>query len=143
MSEYHGRVKITIVIPFLLMLLALQAQASLYLNVSIMHHKGIDKGITLLSEFHSKEEILPKKELHVKMRDGVELFLNVNFPGEEDLYGPSGRLAITGKILSETGDKYTSLGDKAATVLVGEEIKFEVKDQIGQLIEVSIKPEFR
>lgn len=116
--------------------------ASLVLNVSILHHKGIDKGITLLSEFHSKEEMPPRKEFRVKMREGVEVLLIVDFPGEKELYGPSAKLSVRGKVFSDAGKELSELGE-GSSVQVGEQLTFEVKDNIGQLIEVFLKPEFR
>jgi len=119
-----------------------QAYAGLYLNVSILHHKGIDKGITLLSEYHSKEEVPPQKKLRIKMREGVELQLLIDFKGEESLYGPSSLLQIGGKIFAENGKEFADLGNES-TVHVGKELNFSVKDQAGQLIEVTVVPQFR
>lgn len=116
--------------------------ASLVLNVSVLHHKGIDKGITLLSEFHSKEEVTPQKQVRIKMREGVEIILRVDFPGEDDLYGPSAMLTIDGKVFSESGKEFASLGE-GAKVLVGRDANFVLKDNIGQLIEMTVTPEFR
>lgn len=126
----------------LLILFSLKANAGLVLNIGILHHKGIDKGITLLSEFHSKEEVPPQKELRIKMREGVEVRLMVDFPGEPDLYGPSARLSIDGKVYSDLGKEMAVLSD-GSHVQVGQELSFQVKDNIGQLIEVSLKPEFQ
>lgn len=130
-----------LVVPLLLFPL-IGAKASLLLNLSIAHHKGIDKGITLLSEFHSKEEVSPRKEVHVKMRDGIELYLKVNFVDEPEVYGPSASLNIAGKIMSETGREMAQI-ENIPNVYVGKKLDFQIKDNIGQLIEVSIQPEFR
>lgn len=125
-----------------LFLFSLNASAGLILNIGILHHKGIDKGITLLSEFHSKEEVPPQRELRIKMREGVEVRLMVDFPGEPELYGPSARLSIDGKVYSDLGKEMAVLSD-GSHVQVGQELSFQVKDNIGQLIEVSLKPEFQ
>lgn len=126
----------------LLLLLPSLAQARLLLNLSITHHKGIDKGITLLSEFHSKEEVPATKEVRVKMRDGIELQLQVSFVDEPEVYGPSANLNIQGKIFTETGREMAKI-ENLSQVYVGKHLDFQIKDNIGQLIEVSIKPEFK
>ncbi len=129
---------------FLIVLLMLPtlAQARLFLNLSVSHHKGIDKGITLLSEFHSKEEVPPTKEVRVKMRDGIELQLKISFVDEPEVYGPSANLNIEGKIFTETGREMAKI-ENLSQVYVGSQLDFQITDNIGQLIEVSIKPEFK
>ncbi len=118
------------------------AEARLLLNVSILHHKGIDKGITLLSEFHSKEEVPPQKEFLIKMREGVEVLLVVDFPKDPSVYGPSSKVSVTGKVFSDLGKELATIGN-GSNVEAGEELTFEIKDNIGQLIEVFLKPEFK
>jgi len=130
------------IILFILLVVPANAKARLLLNVSILHHKGIDKGITLLSEFHSKEEVPPKKEFKIKMREGVEVSLVVDFPTDPTVYGPSSKISVEGKVFSDSGKELSTIGN-GSTIEVGEQLSFQVKDNIGQLIEVFLKPEFK
>ncbi|MBH46733.1 MAG: hypothetical protein CME71_01025 [Halobacteriovorax sp.] len=134
--------KANILILFMALMPLSAAQATLMLNVSILHHKGIDQGITLLSEFHSKEEVPPQKEVRIKMREGVEVLLMVDFKPEPEVYGPSAKLSVLGRVFTDAGKELSKIGE-GSSVQVGENISFEVKDNIGQLIEVSLKPEFK
>lgn len=134
--------KSTIIILLLIFVFPGNAWARLLLNVSILHHKGIDKGITLLSEFHSKEEVPPKKEFKIKMREGVQVSLIVDFPLDPSVYGPSSKISVKGKVYSDSGKELSTIGNDS-NIEVGEELSFQVKDNIGQLIEVFLKPEFK
>jgi len=135
-------VKAATIILFIFFFLPIDAKARLLLNVSILHHKGIDKGITLLSELHSKEEVPPRKEFKIKMREGVEISLIVDFPADPTIYGPSSKISVIGKVFSDTGKELSAIGNDS-NIEVGEQLSFQVKDNIGQLIEVFLKPEFK
>lgn len=76
------------------------------------------------------------------MREGVEVLLVVDFPKDPSVYGPSSKISVTGKVFSDLGKELATIGN-GSNVEVGEELTFEIKDNIGQLIEVFLKPEFR
>ena len=48
--------------------------ANLYLNIGMVHKKGIDKGLVLKNELHSLDEVRGKEFIILKMKNGIITF---------------------------------------------------------------------
>ncbi len=55
------------------------SHAGLYLDVSVVDKKGIDIGLTLGSEIHSREEVRPKEDITLTMKSGLSVLLRASF----------------------------------------------------------------
>ena len=58
----------------LLFLFSSEAFANLYLNIGIVHKKGIDKGLVLKNELYSLDEVRGKEFIILKMKNGIKFF---------------------------------------------------------------------
>ncbi len=54
-------------------------QARLFLDVSVINKKGIDIGLTLGSELHSREEVKPTEDIRIGMKSGLSVLLRASF----------------------------------------------------------------
>ncbi len=61
------------------MLLSTSSHARLFLDVSVLNKKGIDIGLTLGSELHSREEVHAKEDIVLSMKSGVSVLLRASF----------------------------------------------------------------
>jgi len=55
------------------------SQARLFLDVSVINKKGIDIGLTLGSELHSREEVKPTEDIRIGMKSGLSVLLRASF----------------------------------------------------------------
>nr|VFK68442.1 MAG: hypothetical protein BECKUNK1418G_GA0071005_12352 [Candidatus Kentron sp. UNK]VFK73546.1 MAG: hypothetical protein BECKUNK1418H_GA0071006_12175 [Candidatus Kentron sp. UNK] len=69
------------------------------MNPIIIHQKGIDKGLVIKRELHSRVSVIPNQEISVKMRKGVGVYLREKFVENQGQPGPSEFVQIEGKIV--------------------------------------------
>ncbi len=55
------------------------SHARLFLDVSVINKKGIDIGLTLGSELHSREEVKPTEDIRIGMKSGLSVLLRASF----------------------------------------------------------------
>lgn len=126
-----------------ILLFSLEAYGRMILNVGIVHKRGIDKGLVLVSELLSREELLDKDVATLQMRNGIRVVLKADFTDDQKGYGPSSLVKIEGKLFDEAGrllENFTA--DKNLVTYLGEERSIShTDDEKGQLIEISITPE--
>lgn len=109
------------------------------LEISITHRRGIDKGLTLVSELHSIEPMMEDKEFRLNMKDGYRFSFNSKFLEKYEGIGPTHLVQLFIEIRDNDGrhvhtytgtDMVTALGEKKI-------IKYE---KAGQLVEVNVTP---
>ncbi|MAF77096.1 MAG: hypothetical protein CME63_12515 [Halobacteriovoraceae bacterium] len=142
-----------------------QVMARLLLDVSVLNKKGIDIGLTLGSEIHSREEVRRDEDINLAMKSGLSVllrasfnpeiesgksFTNENFVGprrpDEDapvvIIGPSSKVIIRGRIIGTDGSIIKDFFENPLVVSLGEEtIVTHSKD--SQLVELKIKPHIK
>ncbi len=114
--------------------------ASIRLNVFIVHKKGIDKGLVLVSEMHQVEEIGGEESVNLVMKNGLRLELSAHFLDDYSMYGPSEALEVEGEVFLPNGDAIGEFSSDDSKMFLGKEklLVFSAKDQ---LVEIKIVPE--
>jgi hypothetical protein len=115
--------------------------ASLYLNIAIVHKKGIDKGLILRNELHSLDEVRGKEFIVLKMKNGIKLFLSANYVIDRGIYGPSDTIFMEAKLLDQKGNKLTLPEEGHFIAKLGEHKVLTTDEITDQLIEITITPE--
>lgn len=132
-------------IIILLSLFSLSLQARIFVDISMVYKRGVDKQLVLESELHSVEEIWGEKRINLIMNNGTRLVLFVGFwdgPKTEDetnLVGPSSKVFLEGKLLYPDGSLSRDIDKRKAHVRLGEVYSLIIKDKT-RLIEILIKP---
>jgi len=89
-----GNTKINMMIKkilfFGLFLLPSFSLAQIKLNIDLILKRGVDKGLVLINELHSVESIRENKEIQLKMKNGLTVYLRATFYNSKEDYGPSG-----------------------------------------------------
>ena len=70
---------IKIIVGFFLLIFSFFAQARLFLDIMVIARTGIDKNLTLTSEFHSVEEVWAGSPHQIKMENNLRMTLTVFF----------------------------------------------------------------
>lgn len=136
--------KLFLTILFLIVCLN-NAQARLFLDVSVINKKGIDIGLTLGSELHSIEEVRHNEKIILRMRSGIRLVLEAYFVEERPEYvggtefGPSSQIIVEGKILDSQNNVLKDFTKEPVKIDL-EEIRKVIHSQESQLVEVTLKP---
>jgi len=122
----------------LLMFISLQAQAFISLDISLIHKRGIDKGLVLVGELHTREDIRPENRRIIIMKGGIRFeftsFL-LPHPVEE---GPSLQIGLEGVLIHNDG-RLIKKFEKNELVFNLEEKKEFSFDQIeGELVNLQI-----
>lgn len=114
---------------------------TLALNIGVVHKRGIDKHLILVSELYSREEVFEGQKIELLMNLGIKLQLQVNFTDEKKKYGPSEKVIIKAQLLLPSGETLTQYSETPLLVKLGEKYHFVYKRGKDQLIEISIRPE--
>lgn len=129
-----------VVLTILLLSILAPARAGLHFDIKIVHQKGIDKGLTLISELHSFESLVLGREVRLKMKNGVSVYLRATFiESVGDEQGPSSTVSVLGHILSSSGEVLKFFGDDNILIELGQTHTISY-DSEGQLIKVTMTP---
>lgn len=123
----------------------MSANAALFLNISIVNKKGIDKGLTLGSELHSIEEVRSDRNIELKMKSGIQVILRAYFPEEKNLehtMGPSHKVVVEGAIFKDNGKLLKSF-EKEPVRIALDTPETLTHSQDSQLVELTITPVFK
>ena len=129
-------------LPLLLLLFTTPSLVfgAIELEVVLINKKGIDEELVLVSELHSIEVIYPNMNVKFAIKNGVSLFLKLNFAPSDDPYGPSSKLSVEGQVQGPKGEKIGNITDQLVSLEIGELKKLNIKRQnVDQSIELSIK----
>lgn len=117
--------------------------ANLKLDIALINKKGIDKGLVLVNELHSSEEVVGLRPAVLTMKDNLRLEIFAILVPDYGTFGPSSLVKVYGKIYGPAG---TLLKDYTHSPLVtrfGKSCSFSFeREDVGQSIEVSIIPTF-
>ena len=115
--------------------------ANLYLNIGIVHKKGIAKGLVLKNELHSLEEVRGKEFIVLKMKNGIKFFLSANYVIDQGVYGPSDTIFMEARLLDNRGQALSLPEEGHFIVKLGERKVLSSNELNDQLIEITITPE--
>ncbi|MDD0854310.1 hypothetical protein HBN50_14450 [Halobacteriovorax sp. GB3] len=127
----------------LLMFISLQAQAFISLDISLVHKKGIDKGLVLVSELHTREDIRPEHRRIVTTKGGIRFeFTSYLLPHSIE-EGPSLQIGLEGVLIHSDG-RLIKKFQKGDLVFNLEEIKsFDFEQIEGELVNLEIKADLQ
>ena len=126
---------------FLSLFFPSMAFATLKVNLEVVHKRGMDKGLVLVSEFHSVEEVQGREIIELYLKHGIKITLKVRFEENYSDFGPADYIRLKGAILGLEGSKdYEIKKEKEIFVRLGQKAKFHYEDEKGQFIEISIRP---
>lgn len=113
----------------------------LSLDIQMVHKKGIDKELTLTSEIQSRERVFDKEMIQLKMKNNVTLQLKAYFTGDDDIYGPSGKIYLEGQIVNLANQSKFFISDKDSVVDLNETKEFIYKsEEEDQIVEMTVRP---
>ena len=129
----------------LLALLAGQVSSRMVLDVNIVHRKGIDTGLVLLSELHVKEEVFGDRPVVLVLKDGPRVEIGADLVNDFSLYGPSADIAIVVGVVSREGGAMVPVDgySERAVVAIGQKGDFRFMMGESELVEVMVALEMR
>jgi hypothetical protein len=114
---------------------------TLALNVGVIHKRGIDKRLTLVSELYSRKEVSEGQKIELLINLGIKLKLQVTFNDDKTKYGPSEKVIIKAELHLPSGNILTQYSETPLVAKLGEKNHFVYKRGKDQLIEITIQPE--
>lgn len=133
-SKYFFILFLSLILPFH------AAQALINLDVVLIHKKGIDKDLILVSEIQSKERVFGRESVQLNLKNEIKLVFQAEFVNDST-YGPSAYVALIGNVVNVQNKKLMEFGHKDSKVALNEErvFTYQSEDQ-DQIIEVRIRP---
>jgi len=131
------------IILLIFFLYSSQTLANLYLNIAIVHKKGIDKGLVLRNELHSLDEVRGKEFIVLEMKNGIKFLLSANYVIDQGVYGPSDTIFMEAKLLDKLGKRLKLPEEGSFIVKLGEKKILLSNELNDQLIEITITPEIQ
>lgn len=119
------------------------ANARLFMEVYLTHRKGIDQGLTLMSELQSLEEFWGEEKISVELRNGIRLEVGGRFlvaSSSEESFGPPSRVLLSGRLLGPRQQVWLDFTKKQVEVNLGEEFRTTYDDEAGQQVEIRLHP---
>lgn len=114
--------------------------ALINLDVVLIHKKGIDKDLILVSEIQSTERIFGKEVVQLNLKNEIRLSFQAEFI-DDATYGPSGYIALIGDVINAQKVKLIELNQENAKVALSEEGVFTYQSEdADQVVEVRIRP---
>lgn len=121
---------------FILMFYSSMGHARLFLDISVLNKKGIDIGLTLGSELHSREEVRAREDIRLAMKSGLSVLLRASF-NEEVESGKEIAVETEAKVEKESlkKKKENSIGDdeetpKKAVAVIGPSSKVIIRGRV-------------
>jgi hypothetical protein len=131
-----------IIILLVLIFGAVNASASIKINISIIQKKGVNKGLVLVSEYHTVEEIDDRSGLSLELKNGIKFEFSYQFVQESKDFGPSDTIRIKGRVWELPNTALFTFIDQPITIRLGEAKNFSYTDEKeGKLTELVIRPE--
>ena len=128
-------------VSLLLLTFSLFSFGGVVLNLGVVHKRGLDKSLTLVSEVYSREEVGVGQEKDVSLNHGMVLTLKLNFLDEPNSYGPSKKVQVTANLNLKSGEIFLPNSSETFIVELGEKKKVTYEKGKDQQIEISIEPE--
>ncbi|WP_372655554.1 hypothetical protein [Halobacteriovorax sp.] len=126
----------------ILLMICLSAQATIVLNLGIIHKKALsaNEGHILVSEVHEIKELENGESFFVTMKNGVGVEFKAFFVQNLNDYGPSPLIALTGKIYNSQGSILKSITENDFTIPLDSEKVLVFDDKSGQEVIIKIVP---
>ncbi|GEM_PF-5897113 len=126
----------------ILFMICLSAQATIVLNLGIIHKKALNanEGHILVSEVHEIKELENGESFFVTMKNGVGVEFKAFFVQNLNDYGPSPLIALTGKIYNSQGSILKSITENDFTIPLDSEKVLVFDDKSGQVVIIKIVP---
>lgn len=112
----------------------------LTLNLGVVHKRGLDKSLTLVSEVYSREEVSVGQRKNISLNHGMVLTLELKFLEPGEVYGPSKKVVVTAKLNLKSGEIFQPKSSETFSVGLGEIKKVTYEKGKDQQIEISIQP---
>tara|TARA_B100002051_G_C16439832_1_gene488366 strand:- start:150 stop:587 length:438 start_codon:yes stop_codon:yes gene_type:complete len=113
---------------------------SLTLNLGVVHKRGLDKSLTLVSEVYSREEVRVGQNKNISLNHGMELNIKLKFLESGEGYGPSKKIVVTANLNLKSGEIFQPKSSETFSVNLGEVKKVTYEKGKDQQIEISIQP---
>ena len=113
---------------------------SLTLNLGVVHKRGLDKSLTLVSEVYSREEVTVGQRKSISLNHGMVLTIRLNFLEPSEAYGPSKRIVVTANLNLKSGEIFQPKSSETFSVGLGEIKTVTYEKGKDQQIEISIQP---
>ena len=112
----------------------------LTLNLGVVHKRGLDKSLTLVSEVYSREEVTVGQSKNISLNHGMVLTLKLKFLEPGGSYGPSKKVLVTANLNLKSGEIFQPKSSETFSVSLGEIKKVTYEKGKDQQIEISIQP---
>lgn len=131
-----------LILPLIVLLSMVSANATIILNLGIVHKKalGDGEGHILVSEVHEVKELENGEKFIVTMKNGVGVEFKVFFVQNLNDFGPSPLIAITGTIYNSKGDILKSITENDFTIPLNSEKKLVFNGEASQEVIIKITP---
>jgi hypothetical protein len=114
----------------LVMVFSSSAFAFVSFNVHLIHKRGVDEGLVLVSELHSKETLFDERPVRLVMNDGTSLQFSISSLDFKDM-------TLRGEVVFPDGVRG---GLKGKSIQLGKKYTFNIKGKEGEVIEFVIIP---
>ena len=133
------RILLTLIVLFI----SFNGYTKIVLNTCIVYKKGIDKGLVLVSEYHSVEEVDNYGMASLKIKDELEILLTASFIDDVQFYGPSSLIKIDGQLILRKKIVQNSFFNQGIHIPLGERQTLIYQNDTGHMVELSITPEVK
>jgi hypothetical protein len=130
-------------VTILTLLISFTAFGRIALDVSVISKKGMDQGLTLVSELHSIVNIFGKEMSNLNVSNGIEIYLGAKFQKSSDVFGPSDHILVKMEVLDANQDVLLDHLDEGFIIKIGEKKQIIHKDDKGQIVEITITPKIK
>lgn len=114
--------------------------ALINLDVVLIHKKGIDKDLILVSEIQSTERIFGTEFIRLNLKNEIRLSFQAEFV-DDSTYGPSSHISLTGDVVNAQKETLIELNPQNARLPLSQEKTFTYQSEnADQLVEVRIRP---
>jgi len=130
-------------LTLVILCLSVSGYAKIVLNTCIVYKKGIDKGLVLVSEYHSVEEVDNYGMASLKIKDELEILLTASFIDDSQFYGPSSLIKIDGQLILRKKIVQNSFFNKGIQIPLGVSQTMIYQNDTGHMVELTITPEVK
>ena len=75
------------------------AEARVLLEINMSHKIIVDNDLQLVNELHVLEDLVMKKQINLKMKNGIKAQIQMQLVQDAAVFGPSAIAMVTGKIM--------------------------------------------
>lgn len=133
-----------ILMIILISLYTVLGHCRLFVDVSIIYKRGLDKNLILRSELHSSEAVEPGEEVEMILKNGLKFTFIVEFINfYEKIYGPSHYMNIDTRVIDAENVILSDYGSQILTTSFDESKVMIFRSEDGQQLEVTLVPRIK